>query len=198
MTTTQTPGRPVGSSTVDEHREGPAGPAPKVIGLDLSLTSTGVACNRGWVERIRTGPNPNVFERLRVIAGTVASFASGADLIVVEGLAMGSQTGQHLTRAGMWHVVMENLDARGYRWAQVPPATLKKYATGKGNAGKDEVLAAVIRRFPNVEVRGNDEADALVLAAMGADHLGFPMVDMPAVNRGALAKVDWGLPDATS
>jgi Holliday junction resolvase RusA-like endonuclease len=26
-TTTQTPGRPVGSSTVDEHREGPAGPA---------------------------------------------------------------------------------------------------------------------------------------------------------------------------
>lgn len=166
--------------------------APRVIGLDLSLTSTGVASNAGWVDRIRTGTDktPGGFLRLRAIRARVLELGP-ADLIVVESLAISSQTGQHLTRAGLWHVVMEAIDARGYSWAQVNPGTLKKYATGKGNASKDEVLAAVIRRFPAVEVKGNDEADALVLAAMGSDHLGQPMVDMPATHRAALEKVAW-------
>ena len=38
-------------------------------------------------------------------------------------------------------------------------------ATGAGGglkAGKDQVLAAVIRRYPDVPVDGNDQADALV------------------------------------
>lgn len=164
----------------------------KVIGLDLSLSSTGVACNLGWVDRIRTKPdNVGPFYRLREIRDRVTQFTDGADLVVVEGLAVASQTGQHLTRAGMWHLVMEAVDDARIPWAEVPPTTLKKYATGKGNAGKDEVLAAVIRRFPGIEVRGNDEADALVLAAMGADSLGAPMVEMPAAHRAALSKVLW-------
>lgn len=164
----------------------------KVIGLDLSLSSTGVACNLGWTARIRVAPAAGAgpFYRLRVIRNEVMGYVRGADLVVVEGLAVASTTGQHLTRAGLWHLVMEWID-RELPWAEVPPATLKKYATGKGNAGKDEVLAAVIKRFPGIEVRGNDEADALVLAAMGADHLGNPMVDMPAVNRSSLEKVVW-------
>ena len=170
----------------------------KVIGLDLSLSSTGVACSLGWTQRIRIGPRAAIggrpeeqtFARLREIRDKVLFHVGFADLVVVEGLAVASTTGQHLTRAGLWHLVMEKVD-REFAWAQVPPATLKKYATGKGNAGKDEVLAAVIKRFPDVEVRGNDEADALVLAAMGADHLGKPMVDMPAVNRSSLEKVAW-------
>lgn len=175
----------------------------KVIGLDLSLASTGFAVYYNGaiaVDRIRVPARPNdhaQFRRIRLIASGVQDLVRGhggtgdADLVVVEGLAVASQTGQHLTRAGMWHLVMEAIDARGIPWAQVPPTTLKKYATGKGNAGKDEVLAAVIRRFSDIEVRGNDEADALVLAAMGADWLGEPMADMPAANRASLAKVAW-------
>ena len=86
----------------------------------------------------------------------------------------------------------------------IPPASLKMYATGKGNASKDAVLAAAIRRYPDVEFDGNDAADALILAAMGADHLGFPLVSktpsgrksratLPARNREALGKIDWPL-----
>lgn len=166
----------------------------KVIGLDLSLSSTGIASSHpGWCERIRIGPradDPAQMKRLRTIRDRVILLLGRPDLVVVEGLAVASQTGQHLTRAGLWHLVMERID-REFPWAEVPPATLKKYATGKGNAGKDEVLAAVIKRFPNVEVRGNDEADALVLAAMGADHLGQPMTAMPEASRAALGKVKW-------
>jgi crossover junction endodeoxyribonuclease RuvC len=162
-----------------------------VIGLDLSLTSTGVAGSAGWADRIRTAPTLDLYIRLRVVRQRVMDYVRDADLVVVEGLAISRQTGQHLTRAGLWHLVMERVDAHGIPWAEVSPTGLKRYATGKGNSPKDEVLAAVVRRFPAVEVRGNDEADALVLAAMGADHLGVPMVDMPEAHRAALTKVAW-------
>lgn len=161
----------------------------KVIGLDLSLSSTGVGCSLGWVDRVQTKPGGNLFQRLRLIESKVLHLVGYPDLVAVEGLAISRQTGQHLTRAGMWHLVMNGVDQRGIRWIEVTPTGLKKYATGKGNAGKDEVLAAAIRRFPEVEVTGNDEADALWLAAIGADLLGEPMVVMPAVNRAALAKL---------
>jgi crossover junction endodeoxyribonuclease RuvC len=165
----------------------------RILGLDLSLASTGVASNAGWVGRIVTKPDEKwgAFGRLRHIRAEVMDHARGADLVVVESLAISSQTGQHLTRAGMWHLVMDAVDAAGIPWAQVSIAHLKQYATGKGNASKDLVLSSVIRRFPAVEVAGNDEADALVLAAMGADHYGAAMVEMPQAQRAALRKVKW-------
>lgn len=166
---------------------------PKVIGLDLSLTSTGVASSAGWVNCIATKPAqfPNTFARLRHIRAEVLLHARGADLIVVEQLAIGSQTGQHLTRAGLWHLVMEAIDSAGIPWTSATTQQLKKYATGKGNASKDATLLAVARRFPEWDITGNDEADSLALAAMGSDHLGHPLADMPQVNREALDKVRW-------
>lgn len=187
--TTQSPDR---GTTSFAPGHGP-GPGKRIIGLDLSLASTGVASNLGWVGRILSKPDTGVghFGRLRYIRGEVLDHVRGADLVVVEGLALGSQTGQHMTRAGMWHLVMEAIDAADVAWAQVSPAQVKQYATGKGNASKDLVLASVIRRFPAVAVSGNDEADALVLAAMGADHYGQPMAVMPELQRKALRKVAW-------
>lgn len=165
----------------------------KVIGLDLSLSSTGVACSLGWTERIRIRPDGSSrFTRMRWIKAAVMEHARGADLVVVEGPSFASpSTGQagHHERAGLWWFVMDGIDAAGLRWLEVPPTTLKKYATGRGNAGKDEVLAAAVRRFGHIEVRGNDEADALWLAAIGVDLLGQPMVELPAVNRSALVKL---------
>lgn len=164
-----------------------------VMGLDLSLSSTGVASSRGWVNRIRGTTDGSKFSRVRLIKSAVIEYVRHADLVVVEGPSFGSGTagrqGGHHERAGLWWLVMDAVDSHGKRWMEVPPAVLKKYATGKGNAGKDEVLAAAVRRFPHIEVRGNDEADALWLAAIGTDLLGKPMVDMPAVNRSGLAKL---------
>src|SRR5258705_10471238 len=98
----------------------------KVIGLDLSLASTGLASSLGWVERYR--PRLAGMERLRAIRDWCREMTRGADLVVVEGLSFGSVTGQHLTRAGMWHLVMEAID-RDTPWAQVAPGPLKRYAT---------------------------------------------------------------------
>ena len=72
----------------------------------------------------------------------------------------------------------------------VPPSCRAKYATGKGNAGKDEVLLAASRRYPHAPIVGNDDADAVVLAAIGARLLGEPVEDsLPKTHLDALAKL---------
>ena len=72
----------------------------------------------------------------------------------------------------------------------VPPPTRAMFATGRGNAGKDEVLAAAIRRYPAWGIAGNDIADATVLAAIGARLLGHPLEEsLPQTHLRALNKL---------
>src|SRR5690606_26712028 len=189
------PGRPAAGGRMTAHQS-------RVIGLDLSLTSTGLACTCG-IHRIKSHPSVEItrFSRLRVIMLGVLHHVHGtpeicgrgerADLVVVEDLALTRSTGQHLTRAGLWHLVMNEIDNESIPYAVVSPTSLKKYVTGRGNASKDEVLAAAIRRWPDAAINGNDEADAYALRAMGLDHLGHPVADVPKTHREALAKVAW-------
>lgn len=172
----------------------------KIIGLDLSLTSTGIAIIDGpdrTVQTITTKGSSNAtlserVARLAELRDKITALVWNADLVVIEGPSFGQhrQTGQH-DRAGLWWLVVEYVDTT-HRLVEVPPASRSKYATGRGNSPKDAVLAAVIRRYLAVEIRNNDEADALVLAAMGARHLGVPIEDsLPEVNLSAMNKVKW-------
>jgi crossover junction endodeoxyribonuclease RuvC len=168
----------------------------RIVGLDLSLTSTGVGViedGRAWVGRITTGTRRG-HPRLRHLKTEVSRYAAGADLLLVEGPSYGSPF-KAFDMGGGWWVVMDHLYDMGHQvYVVVSPSQVKMYATGVGggpNAGKDHVLAAVIRRYPMVEVTGNDQADGLVLAAMGADQAGSPLVPVPKSHRRALVSVRW-------
>lgn len=168
---------------------------PAIIGLDLSLTATGIAGNKtgGWADVIRPpakmgGHGRLDWLRLTIICGYVTDVTD--PYVVVEGPSYASTTGSFHERAGLWWLVTHDLWKRGIPYASVPPTTLKRYAVGKGNATKDAVLVAVTRRFPWCPA-DNNAADAATLAAMGADHFGAPMCDMPKANRGALDAVVW-------
>lgn len=165
----------------------------KVLGLDLSLTCTGLA-GQGWTDTIRPGDRRGADRLTWVRAELLERYLNGLDLVVMEGPSYGNQgkarqSGHH-ERAGLWWLVRVALAHRGHPVAVVPPATLKRYATGKGNADKATVVREVTKRFPWFD-GGEDEADALVLAAMGADHLGQPFAVMPQSHRAALAGVEW-------
>jgi len=170
----------------------------KVIGLDLSLTSTGLAAivdGTAHVDRYVTRPGDGTMEhrhhRLMAITAGVWSWAGGADLVVLEGPSYGSTTPHQHDRAGLWWLVVHRIMGAGLPLAIVPPTSRARYATGKGNAGKDAVLVAVVRRYPEVDVTGNDEADALVLAAMGARKLGHPVDVIPKANLTAMDGASW-------
>lgn len=170
---------------------------PLIVGLDLSLTSTGAASVLGGKAGLACiRPDPGAGDHLRIdfVRTRVWQLAAHAALVVIEGPSYGSVTGKQHERAGLWWICTRMLWRAGIPYAVVAPAALKKYALGKGSGkgtGKDQVLAAAVRRYPMAAADGNDVADALVLAAMGADHLGCPLAPVPQANRAALAGVKW-------
>lgn len=168
---------------------------PHVVGIDMSLTSTGLACNHDTTTIRTTGhKGDSITERswrLRQIAGEILAWAAKADLVVIEGPAFTSQHGSMHDRSGLWWLVVDRLVRGEIPLAVMPPANLKKYATGAGNAKKDAVMLAIARRFPMFTVTGNDIADAIGLMAAGLDHLGCPLVILPDAHRKALAPIDW-------
>lgn len=170
---------------------------PRVVGLDLSLTSSGVAvvCGTGIrLTRIQPAGQLGDHERIDWIRHRVWELAAQVDLAVVERTTYAQTTGKAHERAGLWWIITRMLWRQHLPYAVVESTKLKKYATGYGggkNSGKDRVLAAAIKRYPMADVDGNDVADALILAAMGADHLGHPLAPVPQVQRAALTGVHW-------
>lgn len=180
----------------------------RILGLDLSISCTGVAGN-GWATTIPTKPyskrkasDPAVeeqrrldrhHERLAHILNTLTDqYLTGVDLVVMEGLAFNSHDVDR-QNAGLAWIIRHHLHRLRIPYALVPPACLKTYATGKGggkDADKTAVLAAVDTWFPGLTADDN-AADATVLAAMGYEHLGCPIVTVPDRNRSALTKCFW-------
>ena len=168
----------------------------RIVGVDLSLASTGVA-SYGHCERIKNKPLPKDAtieqreHRLESIALDVLKFVGLAELVVIEGPAYGSNDPGAHERAGLYWRVVGKVVERGVAIAVVAPSTLKVYATGKGNAGKDVVMLAVAKRYPDAGIDGNDTADAYTLAAMGYHHCGHEIAQVPATHSRALAAVKW-------
>ena len=62
----------------------------------------------------------------------------------------------------------------------------------KRKLSRETVLAAVVRRYTDVPVEGNDVADALLVAAIGARQHGEPLeASLPATHLKALEGVQW-------
>ncbi|MFI9553683.1 hypothetical protein [Nonomuraea endophytica] len=172
-----------------------------MAGVDLSLTSTGIAFSTGHCLKVgradvTTLPLATRTEALRAMADEILLHLETANLIVIEKfvLARGrAGTGGAGERAYLYYLVVDALIHQTHTpVAEVPQATLKTYATGRGNAPKDEVKDAVAKRLSMFTTRGNsDMCDAAVLAAMGSDQLGHPMVIMPMAHRKALDAVTW-------
>lgn len=167
-----------------------------VYGLDLSLASTGMARIEGGSCAVRTLRPPKSLDGHRrldwILRRVLAVQLEPPVVIAIEGPAYSLTTGSAHERAGLWWMVAHTLWMRGVPYVVIPPPNRAKYATGYGggpNSGKDKVLAAVIRRYPSVLVDGNDQADALVLAKMTAEHYGLGVEQVPQQNKAALGGV---------
>jgi crossover junction endodeoxyribonuclease RuvC len=167
-----------------------------VVGLDLSLTATGIA-------RVGTVSEPEgVFtikskgkktdtvadraQRLNDLDHSIRVMIPSGATVVVESPAYNQTGGSHHDRSGLWWLVVSSLVAQRYRVIEVPPQLVKKYATGKGNASKMEVMAQAIRRYGGFGIDNDNEADALVLAMIGRRLIGSPRDDVPKINLSAL------------
>ena len=159
---------------------------PNVVGLDLSLTSTGIATSYGTklIKSKQFGA-----ARLVEISDHVMITAGGADLVVIE--AFGYLKGPAVFIPELHGVIKYRLHKMEVPYVVVPQASLKQFATEKGNVGKDQMLLAAERRF-GFEGDSNDEADAWLLYCMGLVHyMVLPPWKVTQRQLDALKKIQW-------
>jgi Holliday junction resolvasome RuvABC endonuclease subunit len=184
---------------------------PVVIGIDPSLTGTGLASSNGWVDVIgykkaRTKdpgitqlPHGERLAAMRALVGQVTTAIGTPTLAVLELPAPSRSGGGAHERGWFWWQIYNHLTHHDISVGLLTPNQRALYATGKGTAAKGAVIDAVTRRFPDWTTEGNDNAaDAVALMAAGRDWLGAPITDMPKTHRAALDKATWPtLPGAT-
>lgn len=161
----------------------------RILGIDPSLTGTGLAYADGTTATVATRAADGD-RRLVQIANAVRACVDGVQLAVMEDLP------KHAMAAGLTGrvqgVVRLVLLEAGVPYVTVVPATLKKYATGKGVGDKTPMVMAAYKRF-GLEFPDDNQCDAFWLRAMGLDAYHEPLAELPAVQRDAMTKVDWPL-----
>lgn len=164
-----------------------------VIGLDTS-TKTGFAVlshtRSEGTNLIRTGvihSKKTGFDRLAAMAEELQAIVSlhKPSFFVTEGYGFGNaNTLATLVEVGT--VLRYFIWQEGLTNIIIPPTTLKKFTTGKGNSKKEEMLLAVYKKWGH-EVPTNDEADAVALAYAGLAlcrvDVGLPKMNMSALDR---------------
>jgi Holliday junction resolvasome RuvABC endonuclease subunit len=141
------------------------------VGLDLSLTATGVAVlDKADLLTGRLAPPKNLDGPDRLIW-----FYEGVDKIVVdyapkyvaiEGYSFNSKARQHAL-GELGGVIRTLLRRRKCPFLVVPPMTLKKFVAGSGQADKSIVMRELFKKY-GVDVPTNDEADAAGLVILAA------------------------------
>ncbi len=156
----------------------------RVVGIDPSLTSTGIALPDGLTIAIQPrklrGP-----ERLAHLAAAVRWASISADLAVIEGYAFGSKYRREAL-GELGGVIRTSLWENRVPFVEIPPPTLKLFATGNGKASKDEVAEAACRDLDSGPGLTSDEYDALWLKEAGHCLLSGPNHGHPE----ALSKIE--------
>ncbi len=165
----------------------------KIIGLDLSLTSTGYSVKQetGIIATKTKGP-----ERLSFISNSVIQIAKekNIELAVIESYSFASRNSQAHSIGELGGAVRMKLWENGIPFVDVPPTCRAKFATGKGNAGKNEVISSISAKT-NIVWMGagaDDRCDAWILEQMGMAFAGISVYDWTETQLSALEKIDWG------
>jgi len=167
------------------------------IGLDLSLTSTGVAIGRATWAIATKGLRGE--ERLIYIRDLILEAISDLEpepdnqfVVFVEGYSFASRNSHAHALGELGGVIRVALHEAEIPFVEVPPTCRAKFATGKGNASKSEVVSAISARTSLIwDGPGNeDRCDAWILQEMGRTILGQSTITWPTKHLEALQKLD--------
>ena len=161
---------------------------PRVLGLDLSITATGLCLPNGTTETIATNAKHGDRRLVTITDRIMRAVLSGIDLAAIEDLPT------HARAAGITGMVhgsvRELLIRHDVPYAVITPATLKAYATGRGNADKTAMAIAALKRAER-EFADDNQCDAFWVRAAALDWCEQPEFDVPKAQRDRLAKVQW-------
>ena len=163
----------------------------KVLGLDLSMTASGICFPNGNTSTVATNAKDKD-ARLVVIRNAVRSavISTRPDLVVMEeappGLKGPAIKAIHMVQ-GAVRTALLDLEVP---YAVVNPSTLKAYATGRKGADKTAMAMAAFKRADR-EFADDNQCDAWWLRVMGLDWFGYADVLLPVAQRDFMKAVDW-------
>lgn len=119
----------------------------KLLAVDQSYTSSGLIVfeNERMIhaERFCSNTELNMFDRAWEVSLKVRKLAKdwGVEAVALEGLAFSKFGNATRDLAGLQYTIINTLvHLDGQKVIVVPPNTVKKVATGKGNAKKEQLL----------------------------------------------------------
>lgn len=137
----------------------------KFVGIDLStktglviLDEFGQVAHEEEITSNKTDPS-----RMIEIIDQVMQHINKKDIIAIEGFSYGSRGRGIDFQFGLGHAMRIKLFEQGYDYLIVTPSQVKKYATGKGNTSKDNMILPIYKRW-NYEHESDNVRDAFVLS----------------------------------
>lgn len=156
-----------------------------VLGIDPSLAATGFCTVSG---RTFSVAGVHGDDRLLGLSAATRLEAEAASLAVLEDLPThGMGAGKTGMAQGVIRLALLNLMVP---YVLVTPASLKKFATGRGNATKADMRVEMLQRA-GVDKRDDNEVDAWWLRQLGLAHYDAAEVRLPRLHLGVLDKIDW-------
>jgi crossover junction endodeoxyribonuclease RuvC len=139
------------------------------VGIDPS-TKTGLVVldEDGTIlmtEEIKTKINQDP-HRFIDIADNLLNELDTEDIIVLEGFSFGSKGQGVSVQYGIGWQIRSELIRCGFKYIEVPPSVLKKFATGKGNCKKEDMVLPIYKKW-GFEHKSDNVRDAYVLARIG-------------------------------
>ena len=138
----------------------------RFVGLDLS-TKTGlvildesgnVLTEKEITSKIKKDP-----QRMIDLTEQVLSHLEKDDVIAIEGFSYGSRGKGIAFQFGYGYSVQIALYTNDFNYLIVTPSQVKKFATGKGNASKDNMILPIYKKW-KYEHESDNVRDAFVLA----------------------------------
>lgn len=166
----------------------------RIIAIDPSLTSTAVAHGTEKLPLLTMWrPKAKGAERLNEFYDLVDEhmpYDTRDVAVYIEGYSFSSRHSQAHALGELGGVLRLAYHRLSVPVTEVPPSTLKKFATGKGNASKAAMVSAVASRT-GLEFDTDDAADALALYCLGRELRGLehPMGQLPKTHLSALDKL---------
>ena len=165
---------------------------PYYVGLDISITGTGVVVldkqlQRVVAECIKTKPQDDWYGRVNNIVSRVFEYIPDPVfcMVFVEDYAFAAK-GQVFNIAELSGIIKYRMWVDGYRFLRIPPTSLKKFTTATGTAPKELMMKEVYKRY-GVDFNDNNVADAYALARMG--YAITQQVNVPAYQKDAIKNV---------
>ena len=138
----------------------------RYIGIDPS-TKTGFVALDEWGqvihEREITGESDKDPKRMVTLTKNIIKELHKDDVICIEGFSYGSKGRGLSFQFGLGHAIRNAMFSNKIDFTVVAPGQLKKFATGKGNSSKDNMILPIYKRW-GYEHDSDNVRDAFILA----------------------------------